>query len=156
MLQGRNCSRFTSNWFCTFFPTVTAPPAATLGPGVSVPLPPSPPSKWTCIALWVVLPDSSFFPCTVMPCIERYCHSLYVTFHFFFFYIVIFLVICNFLERLYHVTFFFSSDEFLRFLAKSGRGEEAALFPRRQKDCRYCFNIILSRHLNTRRVIIII
>lgn len=32
------------------------------------------PCQWQCTALWVVLPDICSFPCTVMPCIERYCN----------------------------------------------------------------------------------
>lgn len=56
-----------------FFPSILLPPL---------------PCQWQCIALWVVLPDICSFPCTVMPCIERYCNFciksfLFVTFFFF-------------------------------------------------------------------------
>lgn len=108
---------------------------------------------------------SSFFPCTVMPCIECYCHFLYVIFCFVFlfyfesrlkgFFILLFFVICNFWTSLYHVLFFiFWLMNFEISSQKRTERRDSALSVS-EKDCSYCFNIILLRHLNKRRVIIL-
>ena len=142
-------------------------------------LPPNPPSflfdllsillpplthQWQCIALWVVLPDLCSFPCTVMPCL--WCIAIAISISNVFFFRYIFVVFfswgsegffkywyCLSFVLLMFLSFFFMTLEISS--QKRNEIETQCAFLCHKEDCSYFFNIIITRHLNKRRVIIL-
>lgn len=104
----------------------------------------------------IVLPDICSFPCTVIPYIERYCNfcnkSFFFLGHFF-----VFRCFWGGFFILYSSFVFLDVFNMLFLFVKiySQKRTERRALSMSWKIVLICFNIIISRHLNKRRVIIL-